>query len=465
MPRIIMTIIPLLLIHGLAGGGLLTLPLIEQLPLPESEIRDDIDVSVVATMIFELKITRDGKVVEIKLADSWQIPPERIDEFFAFFKDRIPKAKITPGTEDGKPIPMGFKYPVQWDIFVPRSPVKSAVTSSSNSSLTGAPLLSSPAEISSVSPSTNQNNLHDGEMILPDGRTVVVDEYRLELLEKATRILGVKEPRVQKSKTAILVSPPGNPIQANYLFSSIEATQTTMMRVFEQLLPPTLQLRPVIAYLFDDLEKYHEFIKDMAVDSWSHGTYFRTLGLIAAYHNPDSLRITRESLIHETAHSFMEEIVFSHGSAPRWFGEGLAKYFEGSLITNDGIMHPGVIEHVREQANTKDAQKTREVAGFADLDYILIRRKKLEGHLVADLVTCRIVVGPDSTPEQIRLFYCAGFALVNCLLGTERTGFNQEFFTFIKALAEGKDSTESFASSFGSFDSVEERLWIHLKKL
>ena len=67
--------------------------------------------------------------------------------------------------------------------------------------------------------------------------------------------------------------------------------------------------------------------------------------------------------------------------------------------------------------------------------------------------------------RRFRIFSSASFAFVNYLLGTERKGYNKEFYEFIELINQGDDVEKAFVACFGEINKNEKKFWKYVRKM
>ncbi len=102
-------------------------------------------------------------------------------------------------------------------------------------------------------------------------------------------------------------------------------------------LPDTLTI--VHLYVFEKKETAKKFQESIGVKTWDKvsGLYVTAQNKIIIYGTENGRKRTLSVIYHELSHHFARHIIGVH--IPNWFNEGLARYFENSVMTEKGIRH------------------------------------------------------------------------------------------------------------------------------
>ncbi len=102
-------------------------------------------------------------------------------------------------------------------------------------------------------------------------------------------------------------------------------------------LPDTLTI--VHLYMFEKKEAAKIFLKSIGVTTWEKvaGLYVTAQNKIVVLGAENGRKRTLAVIYHELSHHFARHIIGVH--IPNWFNEGLARYFQNSVITKKGARH------------------------------------------------------------------------------------------------------------------------------
>lgn len=102
-------------------------------------------------------------------------------------------------------------------------------------------------------------------------------------------------------------------------------------------LPDTLTV--VHLYVFEKKETAKIFQESIGVKTWEKvaGLYVTSQNKIIIYGRENGRQRTLSVIYHELSHHFARHVIGVH--IPKWFNEGLARYFENSVMTKKGIRH------------------------------------------------------------------------------------------------------------------------------
>lgn len=450
-------------------------PKLGSFKVPPPETRKGLTEPLVASMTVAMKISKQGVLIDLSYVSSDQVPESRKEEFLRFFRGEMARTKITPATEDGTPVPALLTFTFHWYIAVPPG---SSVGTSGGTPVGG-----------TIASPVNPNTLAEGDEFIapalisrpgmdfsPDESAAQIDapEKRTQLLQeidqKARELMTPGEIRVRKNPQAILVGTINDQNLATFILSSVTGVQAAFNQLFKAVIPADTPVPSLLIYQFPT-QKFTRDFKDFTAErARALNISLGRLGIIATHTDFPFQQKLRETLIVDTGLAMIRQLLFRH-APPTWLLAGISEYLACSDIDRSGQMQFGIVNH--SQFIDKDSQRKFYTRGVNHLQFLILHKDELSDTWLDSLVSSDNLALKESADRRHNLFVPVSFVLVNQLLGTKSTGFNQKFFEFLRDCDIAGDNRvafrnhcrESFIRHFGPLPEVEAAFWNHLKDL
>jgi len=225
---------------------------------------------------------------------------------------------------------------------------------------------------------------------------------------------------------------------------------------------------PVRVFLFYSYHKYNQLIGG----DWSRqllrpkGHYGSTLDALVVHTDSDRAGGLPNTLIHEATHQLVDAVLYqSNGGAATWITEGLATYYQNTLMDRDGF-HSGVVGPKSVTLMRGDGGRPTTDAGTQ----LRLAKQALRHAASAETPLSVVVVSADQAGEfygdNIETMYATSWILVHFLLHGEQGRHADAFSRFIAIDAEGVGTPRRFFAEL-ALDGAEldEALRRHAKTI
>jgi tetratricopeptide (TPR) repeat protein len=197
----------------------------------------------------------------------------------------------------------------------------------------------------------------------------------------------------------------------------------------------------VVIRLFAREEDYEEFyLRSQAAGADPPAAYYSpSLNGVVSYHDPDNPYL-RQVLFHETSHQYMNRYTVH---APKWLNEGLAEYFEGWQLADDGSL----------------LQRRPPFYDLLVIQAALRSDLHLPIHELIEMEAGRFMDYREHYPElHGYLHYATSWALTWYFLEGPNAEDRARYLAFFEALCEDGERAAPFApDGWDGWDALEQR--------
>jgi len=204
---------------------------------------------------------------------------------------------------------------------------------------------------------------------------------------------------------------------------------------------------PLTLYLFEDQLGYVEYLAGLRINGFGSAGMFFVRGDdrgLASWVGDRDLESVKGTLRHEGLHQVAYQRI--HNNLPQWVNEGLAEYFQYSMVTSRGLeaglSAPGALLRVQE------AIESRSYIPIHDLLYVTNRDWNE-----------RVTSG-----EGASLQYDQAWSVVHFLVHADGGKYERLLLQFLQECGTGKNAKQATEAVFSTDLQTMERAWVSYVK-
>jgi len=428
------------------------------LEYPEPEIKEGVNEIIYGILKIKMDIDADGLISSVQLLESENIPKEKIDYYFNFFKKQLEGRIGTPAKKNGKPISCTYIHFFSFLLYYFPKVTYVEATQTKEEEIENIKEERKDLMERRIVPIEFISGEKITKILTPDGRVVPIEDFKKELHIKAKELLQKDKLREIRKGSVIYITDSSSKLDDEFYINAL----VVIHRYFYEFFKPLIDKDPFLpfhyAYIFENKNSYEEFKKIMGTPKWADGNYLGNIMILSSCTCFENPLLIRETLIHEEVHYLVEQILFKGIQIPKWINEGISEFFAQSYIDSGGKMHLGKL-------NTKIYR--HKISGKIYLsranfyrDLILNMEKNEREKIIERIFQGSFDIKKESSEKDIENFYTFSWAFFNFISKDKN-----KVIDFLREIKNGKKYEQILAEFYGSSEKVKKEFLKFVKKL